>query len=421
MGPVQEDKFTYPECWKDDMRMNALFAPFRAKSVNPTDWESKMKFWTSLIEQWCIYRKTPFVDMSVLCHDFRRKDKTPSCLNEVLNHLQSNKTLISKDAFLQMTEPSWKSWAFQVLVTNPLKWTLNKVASTIRRNENSTACIHYPALQKLGEKLFEKVPDSAKGKLLTMKHVQKISQINDTDVLQLLLQWLCFLRLAVLHQHSLEMVVKFQKTAKENLTVTDVDKALFSLEQNREMLQENINRLEDERDKLMDEARKSVADKKMVTAKRCLRRKKAVENVLKKMEGGAENVENLIYEIQMAKMDSVILDCYKTGVTALNKYFKDNGLTKENVMETKNELQEILTFKSGIDSILVESLDSEAGQDSDDLEEELRILLAENNAENEKTDDLHDVLDKLPEVPSETPEPVKNLEKKLAGLSLESS
>ncbi|GBP92160.1 hypothetical protein EVAR_34152_1 [Eumeta japonica] len=31
----------HPACWSDDVRMNALFAPFRPKAANPESWEVK--------------------------------------------------------------------------------------------------------------------------------------------------------------------------------------------------------------------------------------------------------------------------------------------------------------------------------------------------------------------------------------------
>ena len=35
--------------WADDERMSVLFAPLRAKELNPESWNSKVNFWSNLV------------------------------------------------------------------------------------------------------------------------------------------------------------------------------------------------------------------------------------------------------------------------------------------------------------------------------------------------------------------------------------
>ena len=35
--------------WADDQRMSVLFAPLRAKELNPESWNSKVNFWSNLV------------------------------------------------------------------------------------------------------------------------------------------------------------------------------------------------------------------------------------------------------------------------------------------------------------------------------------------------------------------------------------
>lgn len=127
-----------------------------------------------------------------------------------------------------------------------------------------------------------------------------------------------------------------------------------------------------------------------------------------------KNIDNLIDEIHMAQMNSAILDCYQSGVSALNKYLEENGLTMERITEAKNELQDVLILKNNIDIALSESADQE--DDDDTYLEELNNLLAEETVKDET--EVDKALDKLPDVPTDKPESVKNLEKKLASLAL---
>jgi charged multivesicular body protein 7 len=80
--PLPKSKM--PECWNDDMRMDYLFSHFRPHTVNPLDWESKMKFWTAILEVWCVENKKPIVTLSSLKNAFQRKGRLPVCLPTVI-------------------------------------------------------------------------------------------------------------------------------------------------------------------------------------------------------------------------------------------------------------------------------------------------------------------------------------------------
>lgn len=73
-----------PECWLDDVRMNALFAPFRPKSSNPESWDMKMKFWSDMLKLWCRHKKDPIVSAAEARIAFQRKGRTPACLEIVI-------------------------------------------------------------------------------------------------------------------------------------------------------------------------------------------------------------------------------------------------------------------------------------------------------------------------------------------------
>lgn len=48
-----------------------------------------------------------------------------------------------------MTEQSWKNWAIQVMVANPLKWTVGKIKSTVISpvESSDSAYIHLPTVK----------------------------------------------------------------------------------------------------------------------------------------------------------------------------------------------------------------------------------------------------------------------------------
>lgn len=76
-----------PQCWSDDVRMNALFAPFRLKSVHPESWAMKMKFWSEIAQQWCKYKKDPIISASDMKFAFQRKGRTSACIDIVVEEM----------------------------------------------------------------------------------------------------------------------------------------------------------------------------------------------------------------------------------------------------------------------------------------------------------------------------------------------
>lgn len=76
-----------PQCWSDDVRMNALFAPFRLKAANPESWDMKMKFWSDMLRQWCRTRKDPIVSAADAKTAFNRRGRTPACMDIVVEEM----------------------------------------------------------------------------------------------------------------------------------------------------------------------------------------------------------------------------------------------------------------------------------------------------------------------------------------------
>ena len=82
---MEDSKPYFPEEWQDDDRMNVMFSKFRdSRDVNPHSWDSKMKFWTTMITNELNHSKNLSFDAKTLPQRFRRKDRTPYCLDMVL-------------------------------------------------------------------------------------------------------------------------------------------------------------------------------------------------------------------------------------------------------------------------------------------------------------------------------------------------
>ena len=78
----------YHEDWQDDQTMDVLFSPFREnRQVNPHSWDKKMTFWTDLIISHCQGNKCLVVNAATLPLQFKRAEKLPVCLNNVLREM----------------------------------------------------------------------------------------------------------------------------------------------------------------------------------------------------------------------------------------------------------------------------------------------------------------------------------------------
>lgn len=63
--------------------MNALFAPFRRRDLNPLHYDNKMKFWKEQISAYCKEKQLLQVNLKTLEACFVRKRIKPKCLEAV--------------------------------------------------------------------------------------------------------------------------------------------------------------------------------------------------------------------------------------------------------------------------------------------------------------------------------------------------
>ena len=100
----QENR-VYPDGWDDDIKMTVMFSPFRDRNLNHKSWEQKVKFWSECIVE-SVQNKSAIFDISVLKDSFRRKGKTPSCLetviSEMLRYIVASLWSLATSAYIQI-------------------------------------------------------------------------------------------------------------------------------------------------------------------------------------------------------------------------------------------------------------------------------------------------------------------------------
>lgn len=119
----------YPSCWEDDARAQVLLAPFRERSVNPENYDSKMNFWKDIIVDYCKFKGTPCFCKQELQQTFTRGQRVPSCLDTVLLEMHKLRLIRPRTDYEYDPANSWSGWAVNIFLKKPLIWGQNRVKS----------------------------------------------------------------------------------------------------------------------------------------------------------------------------------------------------------------------------------------------------------------------------------------------------
>ncbi|KAH8269620.1 hypothetical protein KR018_010535 [Drosophila ironensis] len=169
----------------------------------------------------------------------------------------------------------------------------------------------------------------------------------------------------------------FGKTSKKTAPsrITDHDKAVLQLKQQRDRLRQYQKRIETqlENDRLL--ARKCLQQGRRDRAKSLLRKKKYQESLLTNADNQLENLEKLAADLEFAQVEMQVLDGLKAGNVALKKVH--DLLDINEVERIMDETREGIEKQQEIDAILTDALTE---QDEEDVLAELDALEAEEDS-----------------------------------------
>lgn len=192
----------------------------------------------------------------------------------------------------------------------------------------------------------------------------------------------------------------FGKTKKQPSRVTEQDKAVLQLKQQRDKLKQYQRKIELslEKDRLL--AKKCLATGRKDRARMLLRKKKYQEKLLETTDQQLLNLEQLTSDLEFASVEQRVLDGLKTGNAALKKIHEI--LTVEEVERVLDETNEGIEKQREIDDILNSNAETAlTAEDEEDVLAEIDQLIA---AE-EKATVAEDISEKedvsLPDVPTD--------------------
>lgn len=249
-----------PEFWNDSARINALYAPFRDRSVNPRDWDSKLNFWKGIISTWCDYNKLCTFNENELKQSFVQNGRTPASLNVIINEMYRTGEIVTLDQFLYSPKQSWTGWAFDMTIRKPLSWGFSKVKNIfIPPVTNDTVFVHIDSVKKQSERLCKNLPDEYRNKVISIDQLTTLCDMKDVhqDTINLLLHKLKLDGRIDTADFKFEnkdsiLLVKFSGINEKVEPISTIDIGKYKLQQNEEVLMKRIEDLEKEKTLAMD-------------------------------------------------------------------------------------------------------------------------------------------------------------------------
>lgn len=240
-----------PECWNDETRINVLFAPFRSRTVNPQDWDNKLSFWRKLISSYCFTTKTFSFKLSDLKHVFIKDGRTPSCLPVVIDEMHKNGDLKTIEEFSQKQPLTWLQWSSNI-IKKPVSWSYNLIKNSIFPKDSDVTYVHLPAIKEHSDSLRNFILKKYKGTTLDLNELSEYTKEINIDLpnLRLLLRQLEKDGYATTKTFSAEdsnnLLVKISDVKKYNLTITNTEVDVYTLQRTEKFLANDIAKLESE-------------------------------------------------------------------------------------------------------------------------------------------------------------------------------
>lgn len=258
-----------PEFWNDNARINALYAPFRDRSVNARDWDCKLEFWQSLINTWAQFNKISVFSEVELKQWFVKNNRVPACINIVIQELFKNEELQTVDKFMEAPQKTWSGWAVDLTIKRPLKWSFNKVKSTFVAPVNAnTKLVHLPTIKSLSNALIKAIPENKSSQLLSIQEVLSVTNFTNVDpeTVQLIFHYLqCQDKMDTIENPCIDqdenkpILIKFAINTNKVTSISETDIAKYKLDYNERLLLEKIEKLEHEKTEATKNAKQYVA------------------------------------------------------------------------------------------------------------------------------------------------------------------
>ncbi|KAL5291165.1 CHMP7 family protein [Megaselia abdita] len=392
-------KFNYPECWKNDERMDRLFAPFRARSVNPEGYDIKVDFWKDMIRRYCEYNGSPNFSKSELQKALQRKGKVPYGLDIVLNDFIIKKEVRKRSEFVYDPLNSWTGWAMNSFVKKPILWGVQKIVTKPASDDVFT---HLELASEMTENLQALLSEHA-GRVIRFSSLKSFMSKNrlhlNEDGLNITLhnlnfQKIIFVEYEFLNNRKVPKYIKVPKPGNIATPIEPTDVALLELEDSQVKLAGQLTKIEEEIKEHDNMVRQLMKEGKKPLAKSYLRKRHLCEKKHESLSKSLLNIETSLMSVEQAQTNREVIGAYKIASAAM----KTSQPNMDEVERVMDNLQDTMDDHREVEETLGKSIVPQ--EDEDDLEKELEDLMGEEEvpaAENNNTQLIKDPK-KIPEI-----------------------
>ncbi|CAF0963488.1 unnamed protein product [Adineta steineri] len=367
-----------PSDWQNDERMDALFSFFKDRDLNAVHYDAKMKFWSETIIDYCEDHGLLQIDIPTIVSRFRRKGRTPKCLDKIFEELTKQNRLISTNDYAN-SQQSWSSWTF------------NKLASPLTGWMSPRTPIDQEVfiIKELVDKKAQQVIDTLQSNVYvpTFDCVVSFSTFIDTcrrctlideNSINLIISTLTKDKKILIDHIGDAKDVKVVKFIMPGTSIvrplTEIETSVLLLRHSKQRLEEQLKKTDQQIEGLLADIYRHLKNSNRTAAKKLLRKKKLLELEHDKKENMIEHLNSVLTQIEQTDCSSLIINAYSSGVQAHKELLRKNGLTPDAVEDMIDEVHEMLDTQNEIDEALRRPVTNDT-TDMTELEDELEELL----------------------------------------------
>jgi len=434
-----------PDFWSDDVRMNALFAPFRNRDLNPLHYDNKLKFWKQAVSSYCKENQLIQFDLNLIVTSFKRKNLKPKCLDLVINEMIKDATIKTIDDALK-PKPGLIQNIFNKVVWSPLAWSTTYVLSQTPLNflitsptktkkseqtlsssfsspncsfrsptsprspsfettfigeSNDRVLVNINLLESKSQELINILNESVvyrnvdcvisfdELKIKAQKLLNKTSLVEDLDLiikyLEVNKKFLTFVEPRVNNQKY----IKFTSNLYQNVTpVTEVESSYANLKESQRIMDDESSKLNEQIESINKEIITLMKQNNKNQALKLLKKRKQIELKLEKKDAAISNIETLMTSFQQADTNKMTYDVFSQSASALKEANKAVNIDK--LDDTVADLQDMISANAEIEEVLRTPL-SKQTYDDQELNTELNEILSAEKEEAAKTEKLKEL------------------------------
>ena len=319
-----------------------MFGPLRSKQLNLLGWKAQISFWTNLIKSWCIREKKCSFNQNDLELAFQKDGRTPQCLKDIIEEGKKHRVFLECNrysAWLQSQE-SWSSW----IRSTPwlAAWALQDKLFP-RDSELIVPCLVEEMAYKTLLQIRKTKPLlSAEDHIFVSK--EALDQIDSYQ--KQILEFLKCKRLIDTGSVDNVEVVKVSLNKDTEVELEDGDLVLLKIIHSLKSLDADIEKQQNSIKVVDYQVRQLLKSNSKSFAMNILRKRKMLENKMKKTFDQKNNLVALLDELMNVKSNKKVIESYKSGLGELRSKMRE--LNSENVEEILSDIREVLEENNDI-------------------------------------------------------------------------